>query len=82
VQAQNPPTVRPMQNLSVQDLEKMNQWFAKSETKTGWKSVSLPNGQKGFVSGRVAFSAVGYRALFEPDAKSKSWKMTAFLAGD
>jgi hypothetical protein len=47
---------------------------------TGWTPILLPDGQRGFVSGRYAYAPLGYRALFQ---KVKGqWQMQALIAGD
>lgn len=50
------------------------------QTWDGWQPVIAPNGQRGYVSSRYAYTPAGYRALFEN--KGGNWKMTAFIAGD
>jgi hypothetical protein len=50
------------------------------ETLDGWRPVILPDGQRGFVSSRYAYSPVGYRALF--GKVDGEWKMQAFVSGD
>jgi hypothetical protein len=50
------------------------------ETFEGWRPVILPEGRRGFVSSRYAYSPIGYRAIF---AKvDGAWKMQAFVSGD
>jgi len=67
--------------LTQQEDQQLNAWYQASETTSGWKFVSLPDGRKGFISSRYAYSALGYRAVFQPD-DAGDWTMTAFIAGD
>lgn len=50
------------------------------ETNEGWRPIITPNGQRGFVSSRYAFSPIGYRAFFKNEGQG--WYMTVFIAGD
>ncbi len=70
-------------NASLSEAEdaELNAWYQASETAQGWKFVSLPDGRKGFVSSRYAYSSLGYRAIFQQD-EAGGWEMTAFVAGD
>lgn len=69
------------ESLSAAEDAELNAWYQASETAQGWKFVSLPDGRKGFVSSRYAYSALGYRAIFQQD-EAGGWEMTAFIAGD
>lgn len=55
-------------------------FFKAIETNAGWKAVILPDGKRGYVSSRYAFSPIGYRAAFVKH--NGQWQMTLFLAGD
>ncbi|MBD1909099.1 MULTISPECIES: SH3 domain-containing protein [unclassified Leptolyngbya] len=50
------------------------------ETNEGWRPVITPDGKRGFVSSRYAFSPVGYRAFFKNEGQG--WFMTVFITGD
>ena len=69
------------ESLSEADDAQLSAWYQASETAKGWKFVSLPDGRKGFVSSRYAYSSLGYRAIFQQD-EAGGWTMTAFIAGD
>lgn len=69
------------ESLSAAEDAELNAWYQASETAQGWKFVSLPDGRKGFVSSRYAYSSLGYRAIFQQD-EAGGWGMTAFIAGD
>lgn len=69
------------ESLSEAEDAQLSDWYQASETAEGWKFVSLPDGRKGFVSSRYAYSALGYRAIFQRDEAGR-WTMTAFIAGD
>ncbi len=69
------------ESLSESEDAQLAAWYQASETAEGWKFVSLPDGRKGFVSSRYAYSSLGYRAIFQKD-KTGNWAMTAFVAGD
>lgn len=56
------------------------EFFEAKETNLGWTPVILPNGVRGYVSSRYAFSPVGYRAGFVQN--HGQWTMTFFVAGD
>lgn len=50
------------------------------ETNEGWRPIITPDGKRGFVSSRYAFSPIGYRAFFKNEGQG--WYMTVFIAGD
>lgn len=67
--------------LSEAENAQLNAWYQASETAEGWKFVSLPDGRKGFISSRYAYSSLGYRAIFQR-TDAGAWEMSAFVAGD
>ena len=69
------------ESLSEAEDVQLRNWYQAAETADGWQFVSLPDGRKGFVSSRYAYSSLGYRAIFQQD-EAGSWIMTAFVAGD
>ncbi len=69
------------EKLSAAEANAIQDWYDLSTTNEGWQYVSLPDGRKGFISSRYAFSPIGYRAIFNKD-DAGNWKMTAFVAGD
>lgn len=50
------------------------------ETNRGWRPIITPQGDRGFVSSRYAYSPMGYRAYFVNEGDG--WFMTVFLVGD
>ncbi|NET31245.1 MAG: SH3 domain-containing protein [Cyanothece sp. SIO1E1] len=63
---------------SIADLSE--QQLSMLETFDGWIPVVIPDGQRGYVSSRYAYSPIGYRAFFSQ--VDGEWQMTVFLAGD
>jgi hypothetical protein len=83
VRAQPSANAQALGTLSY-DIVPAREWKGFEENgvtgKDTWAHVRLADGPDGWVSGRDAYSPVGYRAFFEK--RAGKWKMTLLVAGD